>query len=248
MNHNDFSLNQGECDPQVSHIQPPDLTITKSNHSKNRYHNCDPRLSHKRSIRGLWRRGSVYQFRMRVPHDLRDKVQQDHVNRSLKTDSLSLAMRLARKIGAEIEAMFEDIRRHHGLPHVARLLSNNSGGETVLAAIPARPPTIVQAPVQPYISPTPALDLATLYERFLSDPTKRRSARTLLAHQTTCRVVKEVLGADTLVTSISRENCRELLDILRWLPVNHSKKYPKLTVRQAAARAKADRVSIGVQS
>ncbi|WP_353857135.1 DUF6538 domain-containing protein [Novosphingobium humi] len=86
----------------MSHISTPKTQIRPSNHSENRPRNCDPQPSPKSFTRGLWRRGSVYQFHMRVPRDLRDTVQQDHVNRSLGADGPSLAARLCRKIGVEI--------------------------------------------------------------------------------------------------------------------------------------------------
>jgi integrase len=63
----------------------------------------------------------------------------------------------------------------------------------------------------------------------------------MLAHYSTRRVVENVLGPFTPISQISREACRELLDILRWIPVNVAKKFPRLTVREAAERAKQDR-------
>ena len=52
-------------------------------------------------------RGSVWQFRVKIPADLRTAFGREHVNRSLRTDSRSLAIRLSRKVAAEIDAMFE---------------------------------------------------------------------------------------------------------------------------------------------
>lgn len=82
--------------------------------------------------------------------------------------------------------------------------------------------------------------LSEVYDRYLADPTKRRSARTMLAHQTTRRVVEDVLGADTPVASITRDQCRDLLETLRWLPVNMAQKFGDVRVRDAAKAAKAD--------
>jgi integrase len=135
--------------------------------------------------------------------------------------------------------MFERMRQEHGLAYDERLVAGYSEISTVPSTIPKKPVEAALEPAQPESSHS--MSLEAVYERFLADPTKRRSTRTLLAHQTTCRVAKEVLGAETPIKSISRENCRELLDILHWLPVNYSKKYPKLTVRQAAAKAQADK-------
>ena len=49
----------------------------------------------------------MYQFRVRVPADLRTVLGSSHVKRSLRTDSRSLAIKLSRKVAAEIDAMFE---------------------------------------------------------------------------------------------------------------------------------------------
>lgn len=50
-----------------------------------------------------------------------------------------------------------------------------------------------------------------------------------------------MLKPDTPIDRITREQCRDLLDILRWLPVNCGKFFGGLTAREAAARAREDR-------
>ncbi|NTZ43352.1 hypothetical protein G7A66_09700 [Altererythrobacter sp. SALINAS58] len=47
-----------------------------------------------------------------------------------------------------------------------------------------------------------------------------------------------MLGEETPLASISRAHCRDLLDVLRFLPANAGKVFPKLTPREAAARAR----------
>lgn len=61
----------------------------------------------------------------------------------------------------------------------------------------------------------------------------------MLAHQTTRRVVEDVLGADTPIAYITRDQCRDLLETLRWLPVNMAKKFGDARVREAAKAARA---------
>jgi integrase len=175
----------------------------------------------------------VYQFRVRVPADLREAIGRVHVDRSLKTDSRSLAIRLSRKVAAEVDAMFEAKRLEIGLAVEGRLLPSASVPTTVETTIERRS---VKASTK-----TTGVTLSQVYDRYLADPTKRRSARTMLAHQTTRRVVEDVLGADTPVASITRDQCRDLLETLRWLPVNMAKKFGDVRVRDAAKAAKADR-------
>ena len=83
--------------------------------------------------------------------------------------------------------------------------------------------------------------LTEIYDLYLADPTKKRSKRTMLAHHTTRKVVEDVIGKDVPIADITRENCRELLDILRWLPVNFSKTYGDSPVRKVVELAKKDR-------
>lgn len=155
-----------------------------------------------------------------------------HVNRSLRTDSRSLAVKLSKKVAFEIELLFAHKRRECGLSVNDRLLAFPESLATVAATMPGRS-ELASAPID-------GLTLSQVYERYLQDPTKRRSDRTMLAHHTTRRVVEDVLGADKLIASVTRKDCRDLLETLRWLPVNLAKKFGNIRVREAARIAKAD--------
>jgi hypothetical protein len=190
-------------------------------------------------------RGSIYQFRVKVPVDLREALGCVHVNRSLRTDSPSLAIRLARKVSFEMDAMFEATRRQIGLAYDARLIvdrdSNGTVGMTISPKWPEASATDLESQASVSAATVnPVATLSDIYDRYIKDPTKRRSARTFLAHDTTRRVVQDVLGASIPIAEITREQCRNLLETLRWLPVNHSKKHGKLSVCEAAALAKRD--------
>jgi integrase len=128
--------------------------------------------------------------------------------------------------------MFEAKRLEVGLPVDDCLLENPESPKTVVPTIWGRS---VGASV-----PTSGLTLSQAYEHFLGDPTKRRSDRTMLAHHTTRRVVEDVLGAKTPIAEITRDDCRELLETLRFLPVNLAKRFGDLGVREASRVAKAD--------
>jgi hypothetical protein len=84
------------CNTKVSHFSNSISSATLSNRSRNRPRDCHTRSSHQRSARGLWLRGSVWQFRVKVPVDLRQALGRVDLNRSLRTDSRSLAIRLSR--------------------------------------------------------------------------------------------------------------------------------------------------------
>jgi len=106
-----------------------------------------------------------------------------HVKRSLRTDSRSLAIRLSRKVAAEIDAMFEAKRLEIGLRFEGRLLPSASVPQTVVETIKPRS--------EKASAKTTGVTLSQVDDRYLADPTKRRSARTMLAHQTTRRVVED---------------------------------------------------------
>ncbi|MBB3941768.1 integrase [Novosphingobium fluoreni] len=132
----------------------------------------------------------------------------------------------------EIEAMFEQTRREHGIIHDDRLLLSEFGTGAALMTNRQR-------------SGAAATDgagttLSEVYDRFLLDPTKRRSDRTMLAHHTTRRVIEDVIGSAKPISDITREDCRDLLETLRWLPVNLGKKYGMMPIREAARLAKSD--------
>lgn len=72
----------------------------------------------------------------------------------------------------------------------------------------------------------------------------RHERQTLLGKESTerkygllFRVLEEVLGADLPLASITRAKCIEVLDFLKKLPPNATKRFPKLTLSEAAAEA-----------
>ena len=155
-----------------------------------------------------------------------------------------MAVRLGRKAAAEIDAMFEEKRRVTGLRYDERLLASN---DNIGFIVKDWPSSTAFAGDDHVIRPSRENEelpagptLSAIYQRYLDDPTRRRCGRTLLAHQTTRRVVEDIIGGSTPITEITRETCRDLFEILRWLPVNYSKIYSDLSAREAAAIGKSD--------
>ena len=86
----------------------------------------------------------------------------------------------------------------------------------------------------------PSATLGALYDAYMNDPTRDWSPTTRMAYQTTKRIVLSILGQDTLVRGITRSQCREMIEVLRWQPRNASKLFPKLSPIEIAKRAKAE--------
>ncbi|WP_304271303.1 site-specific integrase [Brevundimonas naejangsanensis] len=85
--------------------------------------------------------------------------------------------------------------------------------------------------------------LRDVFKLHQSDPSKMRTRKTILAYENTFEVIGAVIDLDMPICDISRDDCRRLLEILRWVPSNPSKRYPKLNIVQAAEMAKRKKLT-----
>jgi len=132
-------------------------------------------------------------------------------------------------VAAQIEHEFEIARSRVGLNVDPIML------EAFTEPAPFAAAASVAEPEEPN-----GITLSDLYDAYMDDPTRDWSPTTRMAYQTTKRLVVAILGADTPVRSISRSQCREMIEVLRWQPRNASKLFPKLTPIEIAERAKAE--------
>jgi integrase len=72
----------------------------------------------------------------------------------------------------------------------------------------------------------------------MNDPTHSWSARTREAYETSRKLAISVIGSDMPLNELSRVHLRDYIDVLRFLPKNAAKRFPKLTAREAAAKAR----------
>jgi hypothetical protein len=129
----------------------------------------------------------------------------------LGTGITTQAIRRSRIVAAEFEAML-------------------SGAEGIVCET-TQTPVVVSPVAQPIRTiseatpPTPPeRNLRDLLNVYLTDPTRSRSKKTEITYENVLAVVGEVLGLDTPLKAIDRESCRRLLETLRWLPTNYSKR------------------------
>ena len=187
-------------------------------------------VSHKRRC-GLWRRGAVYQYRVRVPADLKSLVGATHINRSLRTTSFTVASRLVRTMAYEIEKSFEALKGGGpiavGPPSFARTGGPIAGFSKGL--------------LLPIANGAPSL--SQVAERYLNDPSSQRTSKSLMIYRTTFEAVCSIVGPDTPIDIISRETCRDVLSVLQCLPSNARKRFPGMTPREAAANAQANGIT-----
>ncbi|MBV1690476.1 site-specific integrase [Novosphingobium sp. G106] len=85
--------------------------------------------------------------------------------------------------------------------------------------------------------------IGEVYDMFIADPRHAWTKRTSIAHGTTRKWVLEAFGADTAIGGITREGCREFVDLLRRMPTHADKRFPDLPFRDviAAAAARGER-------
>ncbi|WP_293812143.1 site-specific integrase [uncultured Bosea sp.] len=82
--------------------------------------------------------------------------------------------------------------------------------------------------------------LADLIKRYNSDPTRAApSPKTKLKQDAQARLFKDVIGGKALVSAIDREQARKLLDTVKVLPSNATKRFPKKKLAEVLEIAKA---------
>jgi integrase len=176
----------------------------------------------------MWRGGQIY-YRRRVPESLREIVGRREIWRSLRTDSPTVASRRSHVVAAAIERHFEAARSRAGL----------AADQTILIGLGDHGGIVRATTTSVEVEAAPGIRLGELYDAYMGDPTRDWSPTTRVAYQTTRRVVLAILGEHTPARSITRAQCRDMIEVLRWQPRNASKLYPGLTPMEIAEKAKA---------
>lgn len=83
-----------------------------------------------------------------------------------------------------------------------------------------------------------SITLEELIGEFLADPSRRNMKRTLeLNYSFLFRILREVLGAEKLLSEVTRDDCKAVRELLLRLPTNVTKRFPDLPFEKAAAEA-----------
>jgi len=86
--------------------------------------------------------------------------------------------------------------------------------------------------------PGSAVTVGELLRRFAKQQKDaNRSAGTQTTYKIPARILREVLGEETLLSDITPEDIEGVCDLLRQFPKNAAQRYPKLTLQQAIAEA-----------
>jgi integrase len=148
-----------------------------------------------------------------------------------------MALRRSHAIIGEIEVLLESARLELGkIVDAALFQPSESKARKVVQGVSVRASVakVEAAPIAPRYT------LGEVYGRFMDDPTHEWSARTRLAYETARRLTLSIMGADTPMENLNRATCRDFMETLRFIPKNASKRYPGLTPREAAERARSE--------
>jgi len=203
--------------------------------------------------KGVCLQGRIYHLRHRVPDALRTVIGRSELWRSLRTDSVQIAMRRVHFAAAEIEAELEAARAAVGLladPYASRSSRRPSGEsalsvlvEKVAERLTVNVPVAEQAPA----TAPKAKTLGEVYDLYTADPRHTWCERTRIAYRTTRNWVMEFFGEEIAINEIAREQARGFVQLLTQVPRHADRKFPGLTIVQAVEAAK-ERPNTGVIS
>ncbi|MEO9132446.1 MAG: DUF6538 domain-containing protein [Sphingomonas sp.] len=182
----------------------------------------------------MFARGGQFYYRRRVPTDVRKLTGQIEIWRSMRTDSLRVALRRFPFVAANVEAGFAAARSKAGSTVHETLLMPVGDDARSIFARPVASEDCRSAISARAITPT----FGDAYEKYLRDPTHNWSTRTREAYETSRKIAVDVIGAEISLAMISRARCRDYIEVLRFLPRNAKKRFPKLTISEASALAR----------
>jgi len=180
--------------------------------------------------RRMFRRGQKPYYRHTIPVDAQPLLKRVEIWRSLRTDSFAVASRRLPSVIARIEMEIEHARAMVGLPVDLNLLPSSPDDPANF--------TNQAEPSSARVQTDSPLTLSLAYRNYIGDPTRAWMAKTREAYETSRRLAVAIIGEAVAIASISRAHCREMLDVLRFLPSNAGELFPKLSPRAAAEPAR----------
>lgn len=171
---------------------------------------------------GIISRGKSYYVRLNVPKSLQAIVGKTEFRRSLHTGKMVEAVRKARILSVEFEQWLLEAE---GRPV--------EGDKPVALSMPSA------------FDPKPTgKTLRELCEVFLNDPTKNRSGKAASGYWNAVEVADAVLGSNKVINAIDRQNCRDIIDLLKVIPNNSKKRFPTLNYVQAAEKGRTGNIPL----
>lgn len=157
----------------------------------------------------LHRLGDVWYFRRRVPSELRSAIGKTEIWKSLHTKDYSTALQRHQTISGDVAIMFHNLRQQHADGAYNDdfdgdiLLHKTSTHPTQIKAPPRYDgdglKTLIKTVVEEVVDQTlsvkkPSITLSELYRRYMDDPARQRSKKTVMTYESVFKVLVEVLN------------------------------------------------------
>ncbi|WP_156950795.1 site-specific integrase, partial [Terasakiella pusilla] len=88
-----------------------------------------------------------------------------------------------------------------------------------------------------------SITLDDLYHRYMDDPARNRSQKTVMTYQSVYNVLIDIFGADKSIADIDREDCRQFMDVVRYLPANAKKRFPRKSLVEISEIARQKKMT-----
>ena len=181
--------------------------------------------------------GQSFLYRSIIPRDLRPILGQNQFQLSLRCGILSHAKHLSQQLYHQTQKIYAQIRNNSDqleltlqqIKHQLRIeLNKLNQSFSRSVQLPQLPPP------RPNKSKTTAktISLSELSNKFLKTKTEAGyPSKTLSGYQDTHNLLLEVIG-DRSIDSISHQDARNFIQVLKRLPVNRAKSYPQWSVKR----------------
>jgi integrase len=132
---------------------------------------------------------------------------------------------MIRVVGVEFENM---LRKAQGASEISVSFIPNPAPQEIVHSTPSP----VSEPIDD------GMTLRMVFDMFMSDPSKKRAWTTMARYRETMGVVFEVIPPDTPINRVDRTMCRQVLEMVQWLPANATKRFPNQPIRTLCEKAK----------
>lgn len=185
----------------------------------------------------LKRRHGRYYWRQRIPTDLARIAGRNEIAKALGCPDLATARLRAALFSANAAIIYQQARSL-GYGRERFWAELNAATATPAPQAPlSPPPPFIPAPSLPLQTPKPQAPrhrLSAVIESFCDELDGTWAAKTKLMNTASLRLFKEHQG-DRPISEITKNDLREFKELLRKIPPNYTKRFPKLSLTEAAA-------------
>ena len=186
--------------------------------------------------------GSTYSFRSIVPKDLQSFLGTKEFQLSLRCGILKQAKLLSSHLYSLSQQLYDQLRNDSGhlrttIDQIKEKLRSElaklNPGVSKHPKIQEAKPSNNQKPVQSLATqPSSGISLSQLSTKFLNAKNEAGyPSKTINGYHDTHKLAISVLG-DVAIDSLTHEDGRNFVEVLKKLPVNRSKSYSRLTIEQ----------------